>query len=89
MLSWLQIYHLFSAFAEDEEEEPESVGVVRSTSLVMEADLVHVEWLQELPEDLDVCIAQRDFEGAVNLINRGKATLLLTRFTPYLETVKT
>ncbi|XP_034018006.1 exocyst complex component 8 [Thalassophryne amazonica] len=29
-----------------------------------------VEWLQELPEDLDVCIAQRDFEGAVDLLDK-------------------
>lgn len=24
----------------------------------------------ELPEDLDVCIAQRDFEGAVDLLDK-------------------
>ncbi|XP_019959290.1 exocyst complex component 8 [Paralichthys olivaceus] len=28
------------------------------------------EWIQELPEDLDVCIAQRDFEGAVDLLDK-------------------
>ncbi|KAM9496833.1 exocyst complex component 8 [Clarias gariepinus] len=28
------------------------------------------EWIQELPEDLDVCIAQRDFEGAVDLLQK-------------------
>ncbi|XP_076872579.1 exocyst complex component 8 [Brachyhypopomus gauderio] len=28
------------------------------------------EWIQELPEDLDVCIAQRDFEGAVDLVDK-------------------
>ncbi|XP_008568085.1 PREDICTED: exocyst complex component 8 [Galeopterus variegatus] len=28
------------------------------------------EWVQELPEDLDVCIAQRDFEGAVDLLDK-------------------
>lgn len=27
-------------------------------------------WIQELPEDLDVCIAQRDFEGAVDLLDK-------------------
>ena len=41
-------------------------------SAVMEANLLHEDWLQELPEDLDVCIAQRDFEGAVDLIDKGK-----------------
>ena len=43
----------------------------RPMSAVMEADLLHEDWLQELPEDLDVCIAQRDFEGAVDLIDKG------------------
>ncbi|XP_028903535.1 exocyst complex component 8 [Ornithorhynchus anatinus] len=28
------------------------------------------DWVRELPEDLDVCIAQRDFEGAVDLLDR-------------------
>lgn len=29
------------------------------------------EWLLELPEDLDVCIAQREFEQAVDLIHKA------------------
>ncbi|KAM9317110.1 exocyst complex component 8 [Gastrophryne carolinensis] len=41
--------------AEEEEEEEE-------------VDL-SLEWIQELPEDLDVCIAQRNFEGAVDLLD--------------------
>lgn len=44
----------------DEEEPVESEEVV---------DL-SMEWIQELPEDLDVCIAQRDFEGAVDLLDK-------------------
>ncbi|XP_053154680.1 exocyst complex component 8 [Hemicordylus capensis] len=50
-------------FEEEDEEEPagpEAAGGV-------EVDL-SLEWIQELPEDLDVCIAQRDFEGAVDLL---------------------
>ena len=43
--------------------------------MMIETDLLHTEWLQELPEDLDVCLAQRDFEGAVDLINKGIASL--------------
>ncbi|KAF7254446.1 Exocyst complex component 8 [Varanus komodoensis] len=48
-------------FEEDEEEEtmPEEETVDLS-----------LEWIQELPEDLDVCIAQRDFEGAVDLLDK-------------------
>ncbi|XP_034964349.1 exocyst complex component 8 [Zootoca vivipara] len=45
---------------EDEEEATPDEEVV---------DL-SLEWIQELPEDLDVCIAQRDFEGAVDLLDK-------------------
>jgi len=38
-------------------------------------ELLHVDWVQELPEDLDVCIAQRDFEAAVDLIQKSIFTL--------------
>ena len=34
-------------------------------------ELLHVDWVQELPEDLDVCIAQRDFEAAVDLVQKS------------------
>uniref|UniRef100_UPI00398F6D52 exocyst complex component 8 n=1 Tax=Pristiophorus japonicus TaxID=55135 RepID=UPI00398F6D52 len=44
----------------DEQEEPPALELV---------DL-SLEWIQELPEDLDVCIAQRDFEGAVDLLDK-------------------
>ncbi|KAM9239893.1 LOW QUALITY PROTEIN: exocyst complex component 8-like [Leptosomus discolor] len=46
---------------EEEEEEPSAGEEVVDLSL---------EWIQELPEDLDVCIAQRDFEGAVDLLDK-------------------
>ena len=55
------------AFSDEFDDDPDS----RPMSVVLEADLLHENWLQELPEDLDVCIAQRDFEGAVDLIDRG------------------
>ncbi|XP_014060644.1 exocyst complex component 8 [Salmo salar] len=35
-----------------------------------EAVDLSLEWIQELPEDLDVCIAQRDFEGGVDLLDK-------------------
>ncbi|XP_028809446.1 exocyst complex component 8 isoform X2 [Denticeps clupeoides] len=44
----------------DEEEPLESEEVVDLSP----------EWIQDLPEDLDVCIAQRDFEGAVDLLDK-------------------
>lgn len=43
---------------------------VDSKLIAMETDMLHADWLQELPEDLDMCIAQRDFEGAVDLVER-------------------
>ena len=58
-----------AAFSDDVDEDG---AESRPMSVVMEADLLHEDWLQELPEDLDVCIAQRDFEGAVDLIDKGK-----------------
>ena len=33
------------------------------------------EWLVEVPEDLDVCIAQRHFEEAYNLLKRAREFL--------------
>ncbi|XP_033104585.1 exocyst complex component 8-like [Anneissia japonica] len=35
---------------------------------LMESSMLKVDWLMELPEDLDMCIAQRNFEDAVDLI---------------------
>ena len=29
------------------------------------------EWVADAPEDLDVLVAQRDFEGAVDLVIKG------------------
>ena len=43
-------------------------------------ELLHVDWVQELPEDLDVCIAQRDFEAAVDLIQKSNCTLPVATF---------
>ncbi|KAL8591670.1 hypothetical protein ACOMHN_056786 [Nucella lapillus] len=34
----------------------------------MDTDFLQADWLQELPEDLDMLIAQRNFEGAVDKI---------------------
>lgn len=39
-------------------------------------NLLNVDWLIELPEDLDMSIAQRDFEGAVQLVERGRSYLV-------------
>ena len=52
--------------------------VTPDTGAVYEGvELLHVDWVQELPEDLDVCIAQRDFEAAVDLIQKSILTFSL------------
>ena len=55
--------HIISAF-----EEPEELDTAQ---VAMDTTMLGADWLLELPEDLDMCIAQRDFEGAVDLIERG------------------
>ena len=59
--------HFAAAFADVAEPERRS-----SVCGGPEPELLHVEWVQETPEDLDVCIAQRDFEGAVDLVEKGR-----------------
>lgn len=59
----LWVFALISAFLEEDDSESQSA---------IESDYLSVEWIQELPEDLDMCIAQRDFEGAVDLVERGR-----------------
>ncbi|XP_059153846.1 exocyst complex component 8-like [Physella acuta] len=44
----------------DDTEEP----------VAMDRDFLSVDWLQELPEDLDMYIAQRNFEDAVDLVEK-------------------
>lgn len=40
-----------------------------------EKELLATDGLREVPEDLDVLIAQRDFEGAVDLIDEVNSRL--------------
>nr|XP_022342555.1 exocyst complex component 8-like isoform X2 [Crassostrea virginica] len=54
-------------FLEEDDSEGQSA---------IESDFLSAEWLQELPEDLDMCIAQRDFEGAVDLVERVNQYLI-------------
>ena len=68
---------LISAFADEFSEDTET-DESRPASVIMEADFLHDDWLQELPEDLDVCIAQRDFEGAVDLISKGRSESIVS-----------
>ena len=50
-------------------EEDDSSKEQQRSSL-LQSEFLHVPWVQELPEDLDVYIAQRDFEGAVDLVEK-------------------
>uniref|UniRef100_A0A3Q2PL17 Exocyst complex component 8 n=1 Tax=Fundulus heteroclitus TaxID=8078 RepID=A0A3Q2PL17_FUNHE len=47
-----------------------------------------LEWIQELPEDLDVCIAQRDFEGAVDLLDKLSEYLREQPVTPRVKELR-
>ncbi|XP_005112876.1 exocyst complex component 8 [Aplysia californica] len=48
------------SFTDDVEEEP----------VAMDRDFLQADWLEELPEDLDMYIAQRNFEGAVDQVEK-------------------
>ncbi|KAK3105314.1 hypothetical protein FSP39_022322 [Pinctada imbricata] len=54
----------------------------------METDFLNADWLQELPEDLDMCIAQRDFEGAVDLVERVNEFLVSCPKVPAVKEFK-
>ena len=60
--------------------EEDDDSFIQEDHVVLEADLLSDDWIQELPEDLDVCIAQRDFEGAVDLINKGWIKRILKKY---------
>lgn len=49
---------------------------------------LNLEWIQELPEDLDVCIAQRDFEGAVDLLDKLNEYLKDQPVTPKVKELR-
>ena len=50
---------------EDEDDDEPTVPEIEEEKVDLS-----MEWIQELPEDLDICIAQRDFEGAVDLLDK-------------------
>lgn len=62
-----------------------SVSVVRSLTAfdennpfaahIYETTLQNAEWLEELPEDLDMSIAQRNFEEAADMVLKGTTNL--------------
>ena len=67
MISSQLFLFLLTGFTEDMEEEP----------VAMDRDFLSADWLQELPEDLDMYIAQRNFEGAVDLVEKGNIILMI------------
>lgn len=56
-------------FEEEEDDEEQKEEPAAPAAEEEKVDLSPA-WIQELPEDLDVCIAQRDFEGAVDLLDK-------------------
>lgn len=63
---------------EDEEEEgadDETDGVPSRRSTRISAAQAIEPWLQDCPDTLDVYVAQRDFEEAVNLVDKAQQAL--------------
>ncbi|XP_037100113.1 exocyst complex component 8 [Syngnathus acus] len=65
----------------DQDDDDEQTEVEESVDLGL-------EWIQELPEDLDVCIAQRDFEGAVDLLDKLSEYLKEQPLTPKVKELR-
>ena len=63
--TWLPNF-LLPAFAESEDTSPFGSS---------EHNILEEEWVMELPEDLDMLIAQRNFEDAVDLVLKGNPVL--------------
>ncbi|XP_052286222.1 exocyst complex component 8-like isoform X2 [Dreissena polymorpha] len=66
-------------------EEASKLDDVDTAKDAMETALLGVDWLQELPENLDMCIAQRDFEGAVDLVEKVNSHLKDCQKTPAVK----
>ncbi|CAI9734539.1 Hypothetical predicted protein [Octopus vulgaris] len=65
----------------------ENSGVLQQQNAI-ENSVFNTDWLQELPEDSDMCIAQRDFEGAVDLVERVNEFLKDCPRTPEVKEFK-
>ena len=61
---------------DEDEEQKQGETKCELYSPVGFPNLLNAEWLTELPEDLDMCIAQRDFEGAVQLVEKVRVYLM-------------
>ncbi|XP_041480771.1 exocyst complex component 8-like isoform X2 [Lytechinus variegatus] len=57
-------------------------------SVSMETSMLQVDWLLELPEDLDMSIAQRNFEESVDLILRANEYLEQVPVGPSLKEMR-
>lgn len=55
---------------------------------IYETTLQNAEWLEELPEDLDMSIAQRNFEEAADMVLRATQYLEQIPMTPALKEVR-
>ncbi|XP_053378630.1 exocyst complex component 8-like [Mercenaria mercenaria] len=75
-----------TAQKQDDDKNPfEEKDEIDSAHVAMDTELLGTDWLQELPEDLDMCIAQRDFEGAVDLVERVNDHLKECQKTPAVK----
>ncbi|CAK8671790.1 unnamed protein product [Clavelina lepadiformis] len=77
----------YNPFAELEVPSSPDHAVADNSST--QDERLHVDWLQEMPEDLDVYIAQRNFEQAVDLIGKTKTFLADIPDSPAKSEVET
>ncbi|WAR13829.1 EXOC8-like protein [Mya arenaria] len=69
-------------------KQEETIEDTDEVDAAMDTAMLSADWLQELPEDLDMCIAQRDFEGAVDLVERVNEHLKDCQKTPAVKEFK-
>lgn len=68
-----------------EDQKVHAMDQTDAVTVAMETDMLGADWLQELPEDLDMCIAQRDFVGAVDLVEKVNDRLKHCQKTPAIK----
>lgn len=53
-----------------------AIYLVAAFETVEEEVSIHPDWFLEVPEELDVCVAQRHFEEALTLLQKAKEYIL-------------
>ncbi|XP_040577089.1 exocyst complex component 8 isoform X2 [Lepeophtheirus salmonis] len=78
-------------FKEEDENDESQMNTIDEVSetIVLDGEDVIPEWLTEAPDDIEVLIAQRDFEESVDLILKGEEYCLANINFPLVREAKT